>query len=83
VAEVDWKNAGFLIEGDDAARSLYTTLENEIIPLYFDRNSSNIPERWLAYVKKTLSVVCPEFSTKRALKDYFEKLYTVTLQQQQ
>jgi len=82
VAEVDWSGAGFLIEPHNEADSLYRLLENTIVPLYYERNSGNIPEGWMSHMKKTLSIVCPEFSTKRTLKEYFDKLYTASLKEQ-
>lgn len=82
VAEVDWNESGFLIDNNDSANSLYWLLENQIIPMYFERNSGNIPTKWLSYVKKSLSRTCPEFSAKRTLKEYFDKLYTANFQQQ-
>jgi starch phosphorylase len=58
------------------AASLYNVLENEIIPLYYeDRSGEDIPVKWLARVKESLRTVTPQFSTRRMVKEYVERLY--------
>ncbi len=58
------------------ALSLYKTLEDEIIPLYYSgRNSENIPTDWVARIKESIRTITPQFSTRRMVKEYVEKLY--------
>lgn len=57
------------------ALSLYTTLENEIIPLFYDRNGDFIPMDWIEHIKNNLRTVTPHFSTRRMVKEYVERLY--------
>ena len=57
------------------ALSLYSTLENEIIPLYYGRNVNWIPMDWIERIKNNLRTVTPEFSTRRMVKEYVERLY--------
>jgi glycogen phosphorylase len=58
------------------AASLYDTLENEIIPLYYaNRSADNLPNDWLAMVKESLRTLVPNFSTRRMLKEYMTHLY--------
>ena len=54
---------------------IYTTLENKILPTYYDRNKENIPERWIKIMKNSIISTGGEFSTSRMLVDYVEKLY--------
>ena len=61
------------------AESLYNTLENEIIPMYYDRDSKEISHEWLARVKDNLKTNIPQFSTRRMVKEYVEKFYTKAL----
>jgi starch phosphorylase len=65
------------VEVQDAAdaESLYHTLENEIIPLYYDRNSREISHEWIARMKNAMKTVIPQFSARRMVKDYVEKFY--------
>jgi starch phosphorylase len=57
------------------AESLYSTLENEIIPLFYERDSKEIPNEWLERVKDSLRTNIPQFSTRRMVKEYVERLY--------
>lgn len=58
------------------AESLYDTLENEIIPLYYtSRSADNLPSDWIARIKESISTVAPQFSMRRMLKEYMTNLY--------
>ena len=59
------------------AATIYTMLENEIIPLFFDRNKKNIPEKWVQYIKKSIAEITPRYTTKRMIDDYINKFYSV------
>jgi glycogen phosphorylase len=63
------------IQDQADALSLYSTLENEIIPLYYDRNADLIPLDWIEHMKNSLRTVTPQFSTRRMVKEYVERLY--------
>lgn len=64
-------------ETNDAndAESLYTVLENEIVPEYYDRDDSGLPRNWIARIKESLASLTPEFSSDRMLRDYVERIY--------
>lgn len=56
--------------------SLYQTLENEIIPLYYsNRDAGDVPNNWLERVKESLKTVTPQFSMRRMVKEYTKRLY--------
>jgi glycogen phosphorylase len=61
------------------AESLYTTLEHEIIPLFYDRDQHDISNGWIARVKESLKTNIPQFSTRRMVKEYVERLYLKAL----
>ncbi len=61
------------------AESLYKTLENEIVPLYYDRDPSEIPHEWIAHMKNSMKTNIPQFSTRRMLKEYVKRLYIKAL----
>ena len=61
------------------AESLYSTLENEIIPLYYDRDPKEISRAWMARMKNSLKTNIPQFSTRRMVKEYVERLYVKAL----
>lgn len=58
------------------SNALYNVLENEIIPLYYERGRGDIPRQWVTAMKWSMQTVCPQFSTNRMVADYFNKFYT-------
>jgi starch phosphorylase len=68
------------IEASDAqdqvdALSLYSTLENEIVPLFYERDVNWVPQDWVEHIKNNLRTIIPRFGTRRMLKEYVERLY--------
>jgi len=57
------------------AEAIYSIFENEIIPAYYYRNEKNIPSRWVDFIKNTFADVVPHFTTRRMMKDYFNRYY--------
>ena len=57
------------------AETIYNTLENEIVPLYFARNMQEVPTGWVAAMKKCLAEISPRFTMKRMMDDYFDLYY--------
>ncbi len=67
---------GTEVQDEADAESLYDTLENKIIPLYYtERGNEDIPHKWVAMIKESLRTVTPQFSTRRMLKEYVDRLY--------
>ncbi|MDO8943456.1 MAG: hypothetical protein Q7U75_09750, partial [Desulfobacterales bacterium] len=60
---------------DEDAQSLYALLENSVIPLFYDREMSGIPEKWVAMIKRSMQTLVPRFNTHRMLIDYYRDLY--------
>lgn len=58
------------------ALTIYNQLEEEIIPLFYQRNSQGIPEAWVSHIRKTVAEVAPLFTTKRMMDDYTERFYS-------
>ena len=61
-------------DGKDA-EELYSLLENEIVPEFYDRDNQNIPRAWTAKIRNSMSTLTPKFSTSRTLKEYTELYY--------
>ena len=68
-------------EADDHrdAGYLYDLLENEVVPLFYDRNEQGIPEGWVRLVRESIKTVAPQFSMSRMMKDYANQLYVSLL----
>jgi len=57
------------------SQSLYRLLEEEVIPLFYDRNEMGLPIGWLKFVKESIRSIAPFFSTTRMVKDYTQHMY--------
>ena len=77
IDEVDWSDIGFILSEDDTARSVYDTIEKEIIPLFYTRGPGDLPLEWIRRMRDTQSIVESGFTAKRMLHDYLTKAYMV------
>lgn len=59
---------------DDAA-SLYSLLEDKVVPLYFERDADNRPHNWLLRVRKAMQTLIAQYSSHRMLRDYLSDYY--------
>ncbi|MDR0745889.1 MAG: glycosyltransferase family 1 protein [Mediterranea sp.] len=57
------------------AATIYSLLETEILPLYYDRNKKGFPEGWIRFVKNSIARIAPHYTMKRQLDDYYNKFY--------
>lgn len=58
------------------AATIYSILENEILPLYYDRKEGNsYSEGWVKTIKNSIAQVAPHYTMKRQLDDYYSKFY--------
>lgn len=71
--EREYKNTDTQDEAD--ALSLYATLEDEIVPLYYERSMAGMPDGWLAKMRNSIATCGPQFSMRRMLVDYTRSLY--------
>ena len=72
-AEREYSSEAVQDEAD--ALSLYATLENCIIPLYYTRDPAGIPAGWLETMRRSIASIAPGFSTHRMLKEYVGAYY--------
>jgi len=57
------------------AATIYSMLENEIIPLYFAKNSKGYSPEWIQYIKRSIGNIAPHFTMKRMIDDYIARFY--------
>jgi starch phosphorylase len=62
-------------QDDIESRAIYDLLEQEIVPLFYNRSSDGLPRGWLKVMKRSMSTVCPVFNTNRMVQEYVEKSY--------
>jgi starch phosphorylase len=57
------------------AESLYTLLENDIVPLYYERDRMGVPHRWIHIAKEAIRTINPDFTAYRMMNEYFHRIY--------
>lgn len=62
-------------QDDLDAATIYSILENEIVPLFYDVDKNNIPSGWVRYIKNSIAHIAPQFTTRRMIDDYLSKFY--------
>jgi starch phosphorylase len=66
-------------ESDDIdeadAQSLYRVLEEEVVPVYYERDTEGIPLRWVRMMKRSIETLVPAFNSDRMVEEYARKIY--------
>lgn len=73
--EADWNGAGWILDPKNTAVSFYEQMEKEIVPLYYERNESGLPVKWIEMMKKSLSI-SDKFTCEEMFENYKKLLYT-------
>jgi len=64
-AAQDWRDAG----------ALFSLLEQQVVPMFHERDADGVPQRWVAMMRRSLMTHGPRFSAKRMLREYVEQVY--------
>ncbi|WP_278910476.1 alpha-glucan family phosphorylase, partial [Leyella stercorea] len=67
--ERTYQNQGYQDQLD--AATIYSLLENEILPLYYNRNEQGFSEGWIKTIKNSIATIAPHYTMKRQLDDYY------------
>jgi starch phosphorylase len=70
----DWN-----IQDERDAQSLYAILEQQVVPLFYERDAHGVPRRWVHVMKEAIRSSVAAFSSRRMLKEYAEQLYVPAL----
>jgi starch phosphorylase len=57
------------------AEQIYSLLESEIIPMFYQRDQAGVPSAWIEHVRKSMSRLTPQFSANRAVREYTDTHY--------
>jgi starch phosphorylase len=57
------------------SHSFYDTLEHDVIPLFYDRDQTGLPRRWIARVKHSIETLAWRFNADRMVSDYVRQMY--------
>jgi starch phosphorylase len=67
-------------EGSDVdladALSLYRVLEEEVVPLYYERDSDGLPHKWITMMKRAIQTLGPDYNSDRMVDEYARKIYS-------
>lgn len=73
IHEINMYQIGWLLDDANVTDDILEKLAEQILPIYYDRNSQNIPETWVMMMKNARNLILNQFSMTRALHDYMEK----------
>ncbi len=79
--EVGWALGDQLEHDDDPAwdtveaEALYDLIEKQVVPEFYTRNQNNVPEKWVARMRKSMALLTPRFSANRTVREYTEQYY--------
>jgi len=63
---------------EEDAQSLYALLENKVIPTFYSREMSGLPEKWISMIKRSIQTLMPRVNTQRMLLQYYHDIYLPT-----
>ncbi|MDF1561644.1 MAG: alpha-glucan family phosphorylase [Deltaproteobacteria bacterium] len=63
------------VQDERDAESLYRVLEEEVVPLFYDRGSDGVPHAWVSRMKRGLTTCAWRFSASRMVRDYLHQAY--------
>ncbi|NLO27595.1 MAG: glycosyltransferase family 1 protein [Actinobacteria bacterium] len=69
----EFVHAGYQDEVD--AGLLYSLLEQEVVPLFYERDADGLPRGWIALMKNSIRILTPAFSGDRMVRQYTERFY--------
>jgi starch phosphorylase len=58
------------------AESLYRVLEQQVVPVYYDRDANGLPHKWITMMKNSIATLVPEFNSNRMVEEYLRRIYT-------
>jgi phosphorylase/glycogen(starch) synthase len=71
--EITYENQDYQDQLD--AETIYSTIENEIAPLFYYRDENGLPSGWISYIKNSIEKIASHFTMSRQLEDYENKYY--------
>ncbi len=73
-SEVDWSNIGWVLNSDDVSEIFYQTLEQKVVPLYYQHTSQGFNPDWIKMMQNSIQLSY-KYSAKRMLAEYCQYLY--------
>jgi glycogen phosphorylase len=57
------------------AEQIYSLLENEIVPMFYQRDQAGVPVAWIERMRQSMSILTPQFSANRVVREYTDTHY--------
>lgn len=57
------------------ASALFDLLEQQVVPMFHERDADGVPQRWVSMIKRSLMTLGPTFSARRMLREYVQRIY--------
>ncbi|WP_066632330.1 alpha-glucan family phosphorylase [Labilibacter marinus] len=57
------------------AATIYSMFENDVVPLFYNKNEKGISTGWIQYIKNSIAEIAPTYTTKRMMDDYLDRFY--------
>lgn len=67
------------VQDDIESIALYDLLEQQIIPLFYNRDEQGVPRQWVERMKQCISTLAPQYNANRMVQDYAENYYMPAL----
>lgn len=75
IDEIELSKVGWHIDSDNVTESILDTLEQDIISMYYNRDSSGVPKLWEERMRNARTIGMDQFCATRMLREYVEMLY--------
>jgi starch phosphorylase len=62
-------------QDDMHASAIYSLLENEIVPVFYEGRGEDVPHEWIRRMKQSLRYLSPQFNSQRMISEYMSQLY--------
>ncbi|MBI5669499.1 MAG: alpha-glucan family phosphorylase [Chloroflexi bacterium] len=66
----EWEHQNYI-----ESQALYNILEQDIIPLFYNRGRDGLPREWIAKMKTSMRTLAPYFNTQRMVQEYTQRMY--------
>lgn len=80
VAEADLYKIGWLLQSQNVGDDILYVLKDHIVPLYYNKNASGIPDKWVELIKNARQMAINQFSATTMLRKYIEQFYLPVIQ---
>jgi starch phosphorylase len=75
----DGQSADPEVQDEADSQALYRLLEEQVVPLYYDRDAADVPRGWAKVMKQAIRTSVAAFGTRRMVREYVEKMYLPAL----